>query len=179
MELCLRLALVCVSFALTHMATAQDKSTTTVAAAKPTAKPTGSARTRSAQPRLAVASPEQQMAASLVLFGPYRCEFKQTVRVIRHRVEGYAVVAFRRKHYTMKPVRSNTGAVRLEQVGNGPMLMLQIPTKSMLLDTRRGRRILDACVHAEQAKEVSESNGLGLKIDGQGNTDSSTSVPKD
>jgi hypothetical protein len=79
----------------------------------------------------------------------------------------------------MKPVRSNTGAVRLEQVGNGPMLMLQIPTKSMLLDTRRGRRILDACVHAEQAMEVSESNGLGLKIDGQGNTDSSTSVPKD
>lgn len=179
MERCLRLALVCVSFALTHMATAQDKSTTTVAAAKPTAKPTGSARTRSAQPRLAIASPEQQMAASLVLFGPYRCEFKQTVRVIRHHVEGYAIIAFRRNLYTMKPMRSNTGAVRLEQVGNGPMLMLQIPTKSMLLDTRRGRRILDACVHAEQAKEISESNGLGLKIDGQDNTDASTSVPKD
>jgi len=119
------------------------------------------------------------MAASLVLFGPYRCEFKQTVRVIRHHVEGYAIIAFRRNLYTMKPMRSNTGAVRLEQVGNGPMLMLQIPTKSMLLDTRRGRRILDACVHAGQAMEGSESNGLGLKIDGQGNTDSSTSVPKD
>jgi hypothetical protein len=178
MELCLRLALVCVSFALAHMATAQDKATTTVTAAKPTAKPTGSARTHAAQPRLAKASPEQQMAASLVLFGPYRCEHKQTVRVTRHRVEGYAVIAFGPKLYTMKPVRSDTGAVRLEQVGNGPMLMLQIPTKSMLLDTRRGRRILDACVHAEQAKEISESNGLGLKIDGQGNTGSSASVPK-
>jgi len=179
MELCLRLALVCVSVALAHVAAAQDKLATTVAAAKPTAKPAGSAQTHSAQPTLAIASPEQQLAASLVLFGPYSCEFKQTVRVIRHRVEGYAVVAVRRNLYTMKPVRSNTGAVRLEEVGNGSMLMLQIPTKSMLLDTRRGRRILDACVHAEQAMEVSESNGLGLKIDGQGNTDSSTSVPKD
>ncbi len=94
------------------------------------------------------------MAASQALVGPYDCEFKQTLSINKHQVDGYVVVTFSSKAYTMKPVRSSTGAVRLEEVGNGPMLMVQIPTKSMLMDTVRGRRIVDACVHETQAKEV-------------------------
>ena len=83
------------------------------------------------------------------------------------------VVTFSSKAYTMKPVRSSTGAVRLEEVGNGPMLMVQIPTKSMLMDTARGRRIVDACVHEVQAKEAladNSSNALGMNLAGQVNT---------
>ena len=85
------------------------------------------------------------------------------------------VVTFSSKAYTMKPVRSSTGAVRLEEVGNGPMLMVQIPTKSMLMDTARGRRIVDACVHEVQAKEAladNSSNALGMNLAGQVNTSS-------
>ena len=71
----------------------------------------------------------------------------------------------------MKPVRSSTGAVRLEEVGNGPMLMVQIPTKSMLMDTARGRRIVDACVHEMQAREATtDTNSLGMNMPGQVNT---------
>jgi hypothetical protein len=74
----------------------------------------------------------------------------------------------------MKPVRSSTGALRLEEVGNGPMLMVQIPTKSMLMDTVRGRRIVDACVHEMQAKEAgADSNALGMNsLPGQVDTSS-------
>jgi hypothetical protein len=121
---------------------------------------------------LPAADEEQLLATSLALVGPYDCEFKQTLSVSKHQVEGYVVVTFSSKAYTMKPVRSSTGAVRLEEVG-GPMLMVQIPTKSMLMDTSRGRRIVDACVHETQAKEVAtDSNALGMNLPGQVNTGS-------
>ena len=88
----------------------------------------------------------------------------------KHQVDGYVVVTFSSKAYTMKPVRSSTGALRLEEVAGGPMLMVQIPAKSMLMDTARGRRIVDACIHEEQAKEASAPNSLGMNLHGQVDT---------
>lgn len=162
------LALMCASFAMVHPATAQDKQAIKVAAAKPANKPNPEMVNQ--LPTLPVADAEQLQATSLALVGPYDCEFKQTLSVTKHQVDGYVVVTFSSKAYTMKPVRSSTGAVRLEEVG-GPMLMVQIPTKSMLMDTARGRRIVDACVHETQAKEVAtDSNALGMNLPGQVNT---------
>jgi hypothetical protein len=165
------LALLCASIALVHPATAQDKQTSRVAAAKPANTPNPGMVNQ--LPTLPVADTEQLLAASLALVGAYDCEFKQSLSVTRHQVEGYVVTTFSSKAYTMKPVRSSTGAIRLEEVGNGPMLMVQIPTKSMLMDTARGRRIVDACVHEMQAKEVAtDSNALGMNLPGQVNTGS-------
>jgi hypothetical protein len=165
------LALLCASIALVHPATAQDKQATKVAAAKPANTPNPGLVNQ--LPTLPVADVEQLLAASMALVGPYDCEFKQALSVTKHQVEGYVVATFSSKAYTMKPVRSSTGAIRLEEVGNGPMLMVQIPTKSMLMDTARGRRIVDACVHEMQAKEVAtDSNALGMNLPGQVNTGS-------
>jgi hypothetical protein len=50
---------------------------------------------------------------------------------------------------------------------------VQIPTKSMLMDTVRGRRIVDACVHEEQVKEAradTNTNALGMNLPGQVDT---------
>jgi hypothetical protein len=161
------LALVCSCLALSQPALAQDKSSTKVAAARPAAaKPSPAV----APPPVALpaANPEQLLAASQTYLGPYQCEFQQTLSIARHPIDGYVVVTFSAKAYTMKPVRSSTGAVRLEEVGNGPMLMVQIPTKSMLMDTVRGRRIVDACVNETQAKEVvTDNNALGMNLPGQ------------
>jgi len=163
------LVLFCASFALVNPATSQDNQATKVAAAKPANKPNPAMVNQ--LPTLPVASAEQLLAASQTLVGPYDCEFKQTLSINKHQVDGYMVVTFSSKAYTMKPVRSSTGAVRLEEVGNGPMLMVQIPTKSMLMDTVRGRRVVDACVHETQAKEVAtDSNALGMNLPGQVNT---------
>ena len=49
----------------------------------------------------------------------------------------------------MKPVLSSTGAVRLEDV-RGESLMVQIAAKSMLLNTKTGQRIVDACIRPKQ-----------------------------
>lgn len=118
---------------------------------------------------LAMANPEQLVAATMAFVGDYNCEFKQMLVVSRSQVEGYVDVSFNKDRYTMKPVRSATGALRLEQVG-GPMLLVQIPAKSMLMDTDKGKRVVDACVHPEQAKEVTEENSLDMNLPGQVNT---------
>ena len=184
MKLVHTLALICASVALAGTASAQDTKTPAKQPAKPVkaaAKPAQS--TPAPVPTLSVADPEQLLAASLAYYGAYDCEFKQTLSVAKHQVEGYVVVTFSTKAYTMKPVRSSTGALRLEEVGNGPMLMVQIPTKSMLMDTVRGRRIVDACVHEIQAKEAAnpgDANALGMNsLPGQVNTaDSSATTTK-
>ena len=49
----------------------------------------------------------------------------------------------------MKPVVSSTGAVRLEDV-KGNALLIQILTKSMVMDPKAGRRLVDGCVHDVQ-----------------------------
>jgi hypothetical protein len=170
------LALFCASLSLTHPAAAQERQAVKVAAAKPANKPNPTLMDQ--LPTLPVADAEQLVAASLALVGSYDCEFKQTLTVVKHQVAGYVITTFSSKAYTMKPVRSSTGAIRLEEVGNGPMLLVQIPTKSMLMDTVRGRRIVDSCIHEEQAKEVTAPNVLGMKLDGQVNTADIAPPPK-
>ena len=85
------------------------------------------------------------------------CEFKQVVDIEKHtKVPGYITVAWQKQHITMKPVLSSTGALRLEDV-TGRTLMIQIANKSMLLDTKLGQRLLDDCVHPEQARLMAEA----------------------
>jgi hypothetical protein len=162
------LALLCATIAMAGTALAQERAPAKQAPAKAAgATPVQPARP-AAVPSMPVADSEQLLAASHAYYGPYDCEFKQTLSVAKHQVEGYVVVTFSTKAYTMKPVRSSTGALRLEEVNNGPMLLVQIPAKSMLMDTVRGRRIVDACVHEIQAKEAStEPNALGMNLPGQ------------
>jgi hypothetical protein len=101
-------------------------------------------------------------AAALVGFGHYDCEFSQTVNVAMNpKHEGYVDVTFGKNVYTMKPVLSSTGAVRLEDV-RGKTLMLQIAYKSMLMDTQAGR-LVDECVSQKQlaAKKAAEGAPAG------------------
>ena len=171
MKLVQSLALVCASVALAGAAVAQDKPTPSKARSAKAPTPVQGAQT--VLPTLVVADQEQLIAAGQTYYGAYDCEFKQTLSITKHQIDGYVVVTFSSKAYTMKPVRSSTGAVRLEEVGNGPMLMVQIPTKSMLMDTVRGRRIVDACVNEVQAREVvadTSTNALGMNMAGQVDT---------
>jgi hypothetical protein len=162
MKLVQSVALICAAVALAGTAVAQDKPAGKQARTSSKA-PTPVQGALSVLPTLTAADQEQLVAASLAYYGPYGCEFNQALSVSKHATDGYVVVTFSSKAYTMKPVRSSTGALRLEEVGNGPMLMVQIPTKSMLMDTVRGRRIVDACVHETQAKEAgADTNALGM-----------------
>jgi hypothetical protein len=180
MKLVQSLALIGAAVAMSGTAVAQDARSAAMPTRTASKAPTPVQAAQSVLPTLTAADQEQLLAAAQAYYGPYDCEFKQALSVARHSTDGYVVVTFSSKAYTMKPVRSHTGALRLEEVGNGPMLMVQIPTKSMLMDTVRGRRIVDACVHEVQVREASvastDTNALGMNLPGQ--VDTTTAAKK-
>ncbi len=129
------------------------------AAAKPAARPApkAAAAKKAAplpppEPVLTEADEAQIAASERAYLGDYACEFKETVHIEKHaKMAGYIDILWKKNRFTMKPVLSTTGALRLEDV-TGRTLMIQIANKSMLLDTKIGQRLLDDCVHPEQIK---------------------------
>ena len=130
-------------------------------AAKPAAKaaakaPVKKAAPAKADPVPAPASPEQIQAAERVYYGLYDCEFNQTVDIsINSKYPAWVDVKHGKTTYLMKPVLSSTGALRLEDLRE-EALMVQIASKSMLLNTKTGTRIVDACVSPKQ-REFTEA----------------------
>lgn len=114
---------------------------------------------------LPTATAEQLTAAARAYFGSYACEFGQSVSVSTNvQQAGYIDVHHGKSIWTMRPVLSSTGALRLEDV-KGRILMLQIATKSMLMDTVVGRRLIDDCVHEQQRHVAQPTPGQSLGID--------------
>jgi hypothetical protein len=99
---------------------------------------------------LMAATAEQLQAAQRVLVGEYACEFGKTLAVKpATQADGYFSLHLDKRQWLMKPVLTSTGTIRLEDLKGSTMLM-QILTKSMLMDTKAGRRLVDGCVHASQ-----------------------------
>ena len=124
---------------------------------KQPAKP--AAKTAPAKPAFTVAdaTPDQVKAAELVFYGSYDCEFSQNVSVVQStKYPAYADVKFGQGTWLMKPVLSSTGAIRLEDV-RGQTLMVQIASKSMLLDVKAGKRLVDDCICPKQRELVAEA----------------------
>jgi len=122
----------------------------TAPAAKPAAKAAPAKKGAAAEKPLPAADQAQLDAAERTYFGLYECDFKQTIDVgMNPKTPGYVDVKFGKTIYTMKPVLSSTGALRLEDV-KGVGLLIQIANKSMLMDTKAGKRLVDDCVHEKQ-----------------------------
>jgi len=128
-------------------------------AAKPAAKPASKAKAAPAPAVFTVpdAQPDQVKAAELVFYGPYECEFQQTVSITQSpKYSAYVDVKHGAKAWLMKPVLSSTGAIRLEDV-RGETLMVQIASKSMLLNVKSAQRIVDDCVSPKQREMIAEA----------------------
>ena len=143
---------------------------------RPTAKATPAASRRQADNTakglaLATATVEAISAGQLdvaarVLTGAADCEFNQRITVLALDGQpGYFTVSHQGRHYRMLPRETSTGAVRLEDPANG-VVWLQIPAKSMLMNARRGQRMVDSCLHAEQraalAAVTEAGQGIGI-----------------
>jgi hypothetical protein len=111
-------------------------------------------------PGLAVATPIAQsasdpMSQDLVIAqqihqGLMSCELGASVRVEADAAApGYFHVQGKGFRYRMYPVRTSTGALRLEDKKAG-IAWLQLANKSMLMDQKKGRRVADECAHPEQ-----------------------------
>ncbi len=151
-----------IAYAQTSAPARADKK---VAMAKPSAKKATSRQQLDSQAKgLALATEtaetinqNQLDIAARVLTGKADCEFDQSVDVqpIEGR-PGFFKVGYRNASYTMTPEETTTGAVRLEDKRAGVM-WLQIPSKSMLMNSKIGQRMVDACMHSEQRAAVAAS----------------------
>lgn len=132
--------------------------------AAPTKKPAATKATKKAPAKVAAepappapASAEQIDAAERVYYGVYDCEFKQTIDIVASpKYPSYVDVKHAKAEYLMKPVLSSTGAIRLEDV-RGETLMVQISSKSMLLNVKTGQRLVDDCVSPKQRELIEEA----------------------
>ena len=137
---------------LSLCATAWSQGAPTAPSSKAQAKPSRTSSPPKKGPLLPPASQEQLDAAERTHFGDYECEFNQKIHVsLAPQAAGYIEVKHLKKVFVMKPVMSSTGALRLEDV-RGQTLLLQVANKSMLMDVKAGRRIVDSCIHATQGE---------------------------
>ena len=163
-------SILCLSAALLFLA-----ATTDLAAQTAPAKPHAAARKPAPRAKKPVPAPAQEAdltppaskeqidAAERTHFGDYECEFNQSINVsLDPKAAGYVEVKHLKKTYTMRPAISSTGALRLEDV-RGQTLLLQIANKSMLMDVKAGKRIVDSCVHESQ-KEFMKNAAPGTPM---------------
>ena len=156
-------SLVAVAAALALSLSAVSAAAQTAPAHKPArVKPAAKGKKAPAKPTVpAFVAPEadeaQVAVAGKVYYGHYECEFKETVDIVASPTyPSYVDVKHDKAVYLMKPVLSSTGAVRLEDV-RGETLMVQISSKSMLLNVKTGHRLVDECVSARQRELMEEA----------------------
>lgn len=109
---------------------------------------------------------EEQMAASTqVHAGDADCEFKNKVSVTPDPDKpGRFRLQFGKMIFNMAPEPTTTGAVRLEDKKAG-VVWLQIPTKSMLMNTKVGQRMIDFCMNSAQISEAQSAALAGAQAD--------------
>ncbi len=148
---CLLLGTLC-AFAAT--ASAAEPAKPAKSAPAKSAKSAKAAPAKPVEAPLAEANTEQIDAAERVYYGVYDCEFNQTVDIEKHpKHAAYVNVKTGKSAWLMKPVLSSTGAIRLEDT-KGETLMVQISSKSMLLNVKTARRIVDDCISPKQRELI-------------------------
>ena len=96
------------------------------------------------------------LIAARVHTGHMACELGNSVTVTPDpQVPGNFVLQMQKTAYHMTPVVTSTGAVRLEDPKAGAM-WLQLPNKSMLMNSKIGQRMADEC-HSPSQLAVAEA----------------------
>ena len=77
--------------------------------------------------------------------GAYRCDQGRALQFRDVSADAQtAVLQWNQRAYPMRAVGVRSGALRYEHAESG-LVWLMIPSKSMLLDSKRGQRLADAC----------------------------------
>lgn len=110
-------------------------------------------------------TPEDLEMAKRVFVGTIACELGSSVTITAStRRPGFFAVQTRGSRFSMHPVESRTGAIRLEDPKRGAM-WLQLGNKSMLMSQKLGQRLADECMSPEQitlADELKKNPRPGL-----------------
>ncbi|KAF1046340.1 MAG: hypothetical protein GAK35_01025 [Herbaspirillum frisingense] len=83
--------------------------------------------------------------ATQLVTGNFSCEMGNKVELrMDGRVTDGVTLTWKGNSYTMNPVSTSTGAVRLENRSEG-LVWIQIPSKSMLLNSKIGQQLANDC----------------------------------
>jgi hypothetical protein len=108
-------------------------------------------------------SEAQLQLADRVLTGEATCEFNQTINVQPVAGKpGHFHLTYKKAVYTLVPEETSSGALRLEDKKAG-IVWLQIPSKSMLMNSKIGQRMVDGCMHPEQRAATAAAEAAGRK----------------
>jgi hypothetical protein len=119
-------------------------------ATKPAAKHQPATTKTEAAEATSPVSQTQLDIAQRVLTGEAQCEMNQHVSLQPiDGKPGYFKLGFKNASYVMTPEETTTGAVRLEDKKAG-VVWVQIPAKSMLLNSKAGQRMVDGCTQSAQ-----------------------------
>lgn len=125
-------------------------------------------------------TPEDIEIAKRVFVGSIPCEFGNSVTITpSNRRPGFFLVQTKGARFSMHPVESRTGAIRLEDPRRGAM-WLQLGNKSMLMSQKLGQRMADECMSPEQttlAEGLKKNPRPGL-LDEPTSAASAPAVPK-
>ena len=110
-------------------------------------------------------TPADIALAERVFVGTIPCELGSSVTVTpSKRRPGFFVVQTGKMRFSMHPVESRTGAIRIEDPKRGAM-WLQLGNKSMLMSQKLGQRLADECMSPEQvtlAEDLKKNPRPGL-----------------
>ncbi len=82
--------------------------------------------------------------------GHIQCELGASFRLSKDAVKlGYVTLEGGGRKFSLRPVVTTTGALRLEDKKAGAV-WIQLSNKSMLLDQKNGRRLADDCMSRQQ-----------------------------
>jgi len=87
--------------------------------------------------------------------GAYQCEHAEKVQLRPDSVSEQVELQWKNQRWKMRRTDSRSGATRLED-SSGRMVWIQLGHKSMLLDQRLGKRLLDECQHAVQVQTAAQ-----------------------
>ena len=94
-------------------------------------------------------------AAGEVWAGAYHCEHAEKVSLRPGLASDQVELQWKAQRWQLRRMDSRSGAMRLEDA-SARMVWIQLPNKSMLLDQRLGRRLLDECQHDVQVQTAAQ-----------------------
>lgn len=96
-----------------------------------------------------------QAPAGEVWAGAYQCDHAEKVSLRPGAVADQVELQWKAQRWQMRRTDARSGAMRLEDA-SARMVWIQLPNKSMLLDQRLGRRLLDECQHDVQLETAAQ-----------------------
>lgn len=87
--------------------------------------------------------------------GAYQCAHAEKVHLRPDALADHVELQWKAQRWALHRTDSRSGAMRLEDA-SGRMVWIQLGNKSMLLDQRLGKRLLDECQHAVQVQTAAQ-----------------------